>query len=155
MILKFKGADRMRDPLDRIALAVRPIVHRIDAPCVAGSMMMRVHDSIEDRISQVEIGGTHINLGSQRFGSVRKFPLFHASKEIEIVVDGTVTKWTVSTRLGQGASILSHLLAIEIAYERSALSDQLTSPFMQLTKIVGSIKEFVPVKAEPVNVGLD
>ena len=84
MILELKGADGMRDPLDRIALAVRPIVHRIDAPCVAGSMMMRVHDSIQNWISQVEIGRSHIDLRSQRFGPVRKFPLFHAGKEIEI-----------------------------------------------------------------------
>ena len=41
MVLEFERADRMRDAFDRIALAVRPVVHRIDAPLVAGAMMMR------------------------------------------------------------------------------------------------------------------
>ena len=118
-------------------------------------MMVRVHDSIQNWISQVEIGGSHIYFGSQRFGPVRKFPVFHASKEIEVVVDGAVTKWTVSTRLGQRPSILSHLVGIEIAHERSPLPDQLTCPCMQLAKIVGRIKELVPLKTEPVYVGLD
>ena len=56
VIFEFEGADRVRDPLDRIALAVRPIVHRINAPFVTGSMVMRMHDAVQDRIAKIEVG---------------------------------------------------------------------------------------------------
>ena len=42
MILEFERADRMRDVLDRIRLAVREIVARIDVPRRAGARMGRV-----------------------------------------------------------------------------------------------------------------
>ena len=41
MVLELQRADRMRDVLQRIGDGVRVVVHRIDAPLVAGAVVMR------------------------------------------------------------------------------------------------------------------
>ena len=56
MVLEFQRANRVRDALDRVGLAVREIVHRIDAPFVAGAMVMRMQDAIHHRIAHVQVG---------------------------------------------------------------------------------------------------
>jgi len=45
VILEFERADRMRDALDRVRLAVGKIVARIDLPRRAGTRMRRVDDA--------------------------------------------------------------------------------------------------------------
>ncbi len=46
----------MRDAFDVIAQAVREIIHRIDAPFVAGVMMLGVLDAVEQGIAQPDVG---------------------------------------------------------------------------------------------------
>ena len=64
VIFKLERTDRMRNGLDRIALTVSPIVHRIDAPLIAGSMMVRMEDAVHHRIAQVDIRSRHVDLGA-------------------------------------------------------------------------------------------
>ena len=42
MILELEGANGVRDVFDGIGLAMREIVHRIDAPFIARAMMFGV-----------------------------------------------------------------------------------------------------------------
>ena len=46
--LKFFGAQRVSDVLDRVAKAVGVIIGRIDAPTVSRSMMSDIFDAISD-----------------------------------------------------------------------------------------------------------
>ena len=48
---EFQRANRVRDPFDIIAKRVRPVVHRINAPFVAGAVMCRVPNAIEHWIA--------------------------------------------------------------------------------------------------------
>ena len=80
MIFEFQRADGMGNSLDGIALTMGPIVDGVDAPVVARSMVMSVHNSIQDGIAQVEISSSHIDFGSQRFGSVWELAVFHSSE---------------------------------------------------------------------------
>src|SRR5436309_192995 len=51
MVLEFQRADRMGNALNRVGLAVGPVVHRVDAPFVAGAVVLRVQDAVHDRVA--------------------------------------------------------------------------------------------------------
>ena len=72
MVLELERADRMRDALDRVRLAVREIVARIDPPLRAGARVRRVQDAVEHRIAQVDVAGRHVDLGAQHARAIRE-----------------------------------------------------------------------------------
>ena len=41
--------------LNRIRLTVREVIHRVDAPLVAGAVMLRMQDAVHDRIAHIQI----------------------------------------------------------------------------------------------------
>ena len=80
MVLELERAERVRNLLDRVGLAVREIVHRIDAPVIAGAMMSRMQDAIHDRVAHVEVSGRHVDLGAKHFAAVWELPSRMPSK---------------------------------------------------------------------------
>src|SRR5437763_15296714 len=46
MVLEFERAERMGHALDAIGQAVRPVVRRVDAPLVAGAVVVRMPDAV-------------------------------------------------------------------------------------------------------------
>ena len=63
--VEFEGADRVGDPFDRIALAMRIVVHRIDAPFVTRAVMLGVQDAVHDRVAEQHVRVRHVDFGSQ------------------------------------------------------------------------------------------
>ena len=90
VIFEFQRADGMGDAFDGIGLAVRVVVHRIDAPLVAGAVMFGVEDAVHDGIAHVEVRRRHVDFGAQRAGAVGEFAGLHAREEIEIFFDGAI-----------------------------------------------------------------
>ena len=74
MILKLQSAERMGDAFKSIREAMRIIVHRVEAPLVSCSLMSHLADAINHWISQVDVWGSHIDLGTKHMSSVFKFP---------------------------------------------------------------------------------
>ena len=64
MVLELQRAQRVGHALDRVALAMGPVVHRIDAPFICSAMVCRSQNPIHHRIAQIHIRGRHIDLGS-------------------------------------------------------------------------------------------
>ena len=58
--------------------AVGKIVHRIDAPLIAGALMRCFFDAINNGVAQVHIGRSHINKGAKSASTFVKFAVFHA-----------------------------------------------------------------------------
>src|SRR5262249_46910790 len=56
VVLELQRANRMRDALDGVRLAVGEVVHRVDAPLVADVRVRGVQDAVHDRVAQVEVG---------------------------------------------------------------------------------------------------
>ena len=76
--LEFERADRVGHALDRVRLAVREVVGRVDAPRVAGARMLGVDDPVEHRVAQVDVRRSHVDAGAQDAGAVRELAA-HAS----------------------------------------------------------------------------
>ena len=54
---------RVRDALDRVGLPVGEVIGRVDAPRIARPRMLRVDDSVEYGVAQVDVGGGHVDSG--------------------------------------------------------------------------------------------
>src|SRR6185369_16412819 len=62
VILELQRAERMRDALDRVGLAVGEIIARIDEPPGAGARMRGVQDAVEHRVAQIDVARGHVIL---------------------------------------------------------------------------------------------
>ena len=62
------------------------------------------------------------------------------SKQIEILLDGTVSVGTVLARLGQRAAVFADLVGIEIADKGIAAFNQLNRELIELLKIVRGVE---------------
>jgi hypothetical protein len=55
-------------------MRVRVVVHRVDAPGVAGAVVVRVADAVDHRIAQVDVGRRHVDLQPQHVRAVGNSP---------------------------------------------------------------------------------
>ena len=125
VILELERAQRVRDALNRVRQRMREVVHRIDAPRVAGPMMRGVPDAIERRVAHVEIRRRHVDLRAQDVRAVLELARAHPGEEVEVFVDRTVPVRTVLAGLGQRAPVPSDLLGREAVDVGAAARDQL------------------------------
>ena len=125
MVFEFKCADRMRDAFDGIALSMCPVVHWIDAPSIACTMMMSMHDAIQDGIPKVQVGCAHIDFRAKRSLPVHELAILHAFEQIHILFDRAISKRAVASRFSQRTTIVSHLICIQVANEGVSFADEL------------------------------
>ena len=125
MILELERAERVRDVLDRVRRRVREVVHRIDAPGVAGPVVMRAPDPVQHRVAQVDVRRRHVDLRAQDVRAVGELPGPHAREQIEVLLDRSVAIRALAAGLGQRPAVLADLvrrLAVDV---RLAALDQM------------------------------
>ena len=100
VVLEFEGAERVSDAFDGVGLAVSEIIGRIDLPFVACFRMICVNDSVDHRVSHIQVGGRHIYFRPQSPRTILELSDPHFGEEIEVFFNGTIAKATVLTRFG-------------------------------------------------------
>ena len=83
VILKFERANRVRDVFQRIRDRMREVVHRINAPGVAGAVVVGMADTVQRRIAQIHVGGGHVDTGTQDVQAIGKLTGFHAPEQVQ------------------------------------------------------------------------
>ena len=114
MVFELEGAERMRNELQRVALAVGEVIHRVDAPLVARAVMFLVKNSVEDRVTHVEIGMRHVNLGPEHFFSVAELAIPHPLEKCEAFLGRAVAERAVGSRLLKIAATLANFIGVLI-----------------------------------------
>ena len=112
---KLQSTDRMGHPFDGIFLAMSKIIGRIDIPLITGAMVWNLLDTIDHRITHIDIRRVHINFRPQCHGPFINGANFHLLKQLKALRSRSLTKWTVLTHLGECAAILAHLLGVQLA----------------------------------------
>jgi hypothetical protein len=154
MYFELKRADTVRDAFDVITQAMSKIIHRINAPFVAGVMVLGVTDSIQQRVAQPNVGRSHINPGAQRPRAIRKLARFHPREQIEIFLQAAIAPRAVFARAIRRATIRIRIRRRQIAHIRLALLDQVNRVFVKLIEIIRRIQRlerFEFVMSEPCN----
>ena len=155
VVFKLQAAQGVGDTLQCVLDRMSKVVHGVDAPLVALAMVMHVTDSVNNRITHIEVAGSQVDLGTQGHCVVRELTGTHPGKQVQTFLDGTVT--IGGSRGGiQIAAELLCLLRGQLADICQALLDQLNGILVVLLEVVGAVEETItPVKAQPVNVFLD
>ena len=135
---------------------MRVVVHRVDAPFVAGADVVGALDAVDDRVAHVDVGRGHVDLGAQHHGAVGEFAVTHAREQIQVLFRRTVAARAVLAGLGQRAAIFAHLFRRQVVHIGQTLVDQLNGKIVQRIEIVRRPAHFaVPLKSQPAHVVLD
>ena len=132
------------------------VVHRIDAPLIAGPIVGLLLDPVHDRIPHGDIGRGHVDLGPQDVGPVLKLPGPHPLEQIQVFFHGPVAIGALLARLGQGAPVLPHLVRAQVADIGLAHPDQLQGILVEFFIVIGGIVQTIlPVETQPFHVADD
>ncbi len=154
--LEFERADRVRHFLNGIGLPMGIVVHRVEAPLVAGTMMFGVQNAVEHRVAHDEVFGRHVDLRPQHVRAVGELSRFHPFEKIEILLDRPIAIRAVLPRLSERAAVLADLIGGEAAHIGLTLPDELQRPLVELLEIIGGVVlPVVPAEAEPADIFLD
>ena len=134
---------------------MREVVHRIDAPPVAGAMVVRVPDPIEHRVAHVDVRRRHVDLRPEHERAVGELPRPHAREQIEVLVDRASTIGALAAGFRQGAAVAADVVARLAVDVGLALPDQVDRILVELFEIVGREVQRVPSEAEPADVVFD
>ena len=68
--------------LNRVLDRMREVIHRINAPCVTGVVMSHACHTVDNRVSHVDVRGSHVNLGTKHLLTILILALFHLLEEL-------------------------------------------------------------------------
>ena len=153
VVLELQRADRMGDPLDEVTEAVGEVVHRVDAPRIAGPVVALLLDPVDDRIAHGDVRRGHIDLCPEDVRPVHKRTGSHPLEKVQILLDGAVAVGTLFSRLGQRAPVLPHLVRVEVADIGQTFSDELLGIPVELFIVAGGVIEAIPpVETQPFHI---
>ena len=150
MVLELERAERVRDALDRVRDGVRVVVHRVDAPRVAGAVVGGVPDAVDHRVAQVDVRRRHVDLRAQHARAVRELARPHPLEQVEVLLDRAVAVRALAARLGERPAVLADLVGRQVVDVGLAVADQAERVLVELLEVVrGVVEPVVPVEAEP------
>ena len=76
----------MRDVFQRVRDRVRVVVHRVDAPVVAGAVVVRVADAVDGRVAHVHVRRGHVDLGAQDVLAVLVLAGLHVAEQVAAIL---------------------------------------------------------------------
>src|SRR5262249_11753388 len=139
-----------------IRLAVGPVVHRIDAPLIAGALVRGLADPVHDGIAQVDVARRHVDLRPQRLRTFVEVAAAHPLEELEVLLDAPAAIRALAASFGQRPAGLAQLLERQVVHVRLARLDELYGPLVELLEVVAGVIEVpAPVEAEPADVAHD
>ena len=154
--LELERADRVGHPLDGVLERVGLVVHRVDAPGVAGAVVVRVADPVEERIPHDHVGVRHVDARAQHRGAVRELARPHAAQEVEVLRGGPVAERARDARALEAAPLLPDgllRLAVDVGL---AVPHQPLGAVVHLLEVVGGeVEVLAPVATQPADVVLD
>jgi hypothetical protein len=136
VVLELQRADRVGNALDRVALAVGPVVHRVDAPLVTGAVVGLVADAVHHRVPHVHVVVGQVDLRPQHMLAVLELTGPHAREQVQALLDPTVAVGAGLSRRKDGAAILGDLVGGVAVHVGVTLLDELHRPVIELVKVV-------------------
>ena len=156
VVLELHGAQRVRDPLDGVRLAVGEVVHRVDAPRVPCLVVRRVQDPVQHRVPHVQVPRRHVDLRPQHPRPLLEVPRAHAPEQVQVLLHRAGAVGALLSRPRQRAPLRADLLRAEVVHVRPPLLNQINGEPVQLLEVVGcKVEVLAPVPAQPAHVLLD
>ena len=156
MVFKLQRAQRVGDVFQRIFQRMREIVHRINAPGIAGVVMRRVHDAIQHRIAHVHVGRCHVDLCPQHALTLLELSTAHLFKQRKVLINRAVAVRGMRAGSREIAALDPHFFGRIVLHIGLTRFDQMNRAFMEKTEVIArEIKISAPVESQPTHVPLD
>ena len=120
---------------------MRVVVHRVDAPRVAGAVMVRAADAVEHRVAHVDVRRRHVDLRAQHARAVGELAGAHAAEEIEVLVGRAIALRALAAGRRQRAAVLANLVGGEIVDVGLAVANQPLGAVVELLEVVGGVEQ--------------
>ncbi len=155
VILKFKTATTVRDTLDRVFQRMREVVHRINHPLCALSVVRRFHDTVNDGIAHIDIVRRHVDFRAENLFAVVVFSRAHFPEKSQVFFHASVAVRAVYAGLGKRAAGFADFFRGQIADVRKPFFDKPFRKRIHFFKVIGRIIKRVPFKTQPLYVFLN
>ena len=156
MHFELERTDRVRYALEIVGLPVCEIVHRIDIPLAACTVVrMSGDDTIHDRVTEVHVRIGHVNLGTEHHLAILYLATLHSLEETQVLLDRTIAERRSYTRFGRRTFLFGYLLGSLLVHISLTLLDKTDSQVIELLEVIRSIIDIAPTESEPSDILLD
>ena len=132
----------MGDALDGVLDGVGKVVHRVDAPLIALTVMLGVLDTVDGRVTHIHVGAGEVDFSAEGLFAFLELTCTHPAEEVEVLFRGAV-----APRRGTGglacvaAAVLAHLVAGQVIDICLALEDELLGILIALVEVVAAVED--------------
>ena len=141
---------------NRVFERVREVVHRVNAPLVAGVVVSDFADTVDDGVAHVHVRREHIDFRTQRCCAFVVFAARHLGKFFEIFFDGAIAPRRGFSRFVGDAAVVLPFFGGKMANVGLTELDQLDGVIVDFVEIVRGVEiVFAPIETEPAYVFLD
>ena len=137
MIFELERAKRMSYALHGIAYGVREIVHRVNAPFVARSVVRRAEHSVNYGVAHIYVRRSHIDFGAERLFAVLEFAVLHPLEKPKVFFYASVSPRAFFTGFGKRSAVSRNLFRRPVADESLSVFDEFYRPLVNLVEKVG------------------
>ena len=86
------------------------VIHGVDTPLITLALMMDMTNSVQSRVSHIQIGRCHIYFGTQYIRPIVKLTGPHALKQFQVFFDGTIAIRAIVAGFSQCAAVFPDLI---------------------------------------------
>ncbi len=130
-----------------------PVIHRINAPFVTGTVMVTMLDAVQNRITHMHIRGAHVDFCTQYPRSIGKFTVFHPLEQVKVFIHRLVAACAFLSGLCRYTPFGGNILRTGFIHIGLAFFYEHQSPFIQLVEVIGCIMCLtLPVESKPLNI---
>ena len=144
----------MGDALDGVLNGVGEVVHRVDAPLIALTVMLGVLDTVDGRVPHVHVGAGEVDLSTEGLFALLELARTHPAEQVEVLFRGAVAPRRGTAGLASvAAAVLTHLVAGQVIDVGLSLEDELLGVLVALVEVVAAVEDAaVGVGTQPVQV---
>ena len=139
--------------LDGVLNGMRKIIHGVNAPGVPRIVMAHMGHAVDDRVAHVDIGGSHVDLGTKHLLPILIFALLHLLKETQIFLHAPAAVRALLAGSIEIPAVLPDFLSRQVTDKGLALLDQKDGTFIHLFKIIGGKeKPVLKIRSQPLHI---
>ena len=131
-------------------------VHRVNTPFVACTMMFGKTNTVNSRITKIDVAGAHVNFRAENHASFRMLAFPHFTEEAQTFFRRTIPKRRVDAGCVKCAPVFFNLFSRLFIDVCQAVFNHMLGNLVHIVEVVAGEVEIgffgiLPVEAEPVN----
>ncbi len=150
----------MGDVLQRVLDGMGEGVHRVDAPLVAGVVVLGMTHAVDGGITQIDVGRCHVDLCAQHGSAIGQLAVAHFAKARQVLGHRAAAERAVHAGAREIAAVGLHVVGALLVHIGQALLDQVLGRAVHEVEVVaGEVQVlvtvgFLPAEAQPMD-GID